>query len=64
MNKDRKYLNEIIRLGNEADRMLDIWNLREKVDPLGWYTCPRRKYLAKAKTLDAQRLAMLEVYNV
>jgi len=61
--KDRKYLNEIIRLGNEADRMLDIWNLREKVDPFGMGPiCPRRKYLAKAKALDAQRLAMIAQY--
>jgi hypothetical protein len=59
-NKD--LLSKIIKLGREADLMLSVWDNREKVDPLGWYTCPNRKYLAKAKALDAQRLALQSQY--
>jgi hypothetical protein len=59
-NKD--LLNKIIKLGREADLMISVWDRREKVDSLGWYTCPKRKYLAKAKALDAQRLALQSQY--
>ena len=59
----KQLLQKIISLGREADLMLDVWDQREKVDPLGWYTCPKRKYLAKAKALDEIRLTLLQQYK-
>jgi len=60
---NKEVLNKIIKLGREADLMLTVWDCREKTDPLGWDTCPRRKYLARAKALDAQRLALQRQYS-
>jgi|TARA_B110000438_G_scaffold211144_1_gene203174 hypothetical protein len=59
----KQLLQKIISRGREADLMLNVWDQREKVDPLGWYTCPKRKYLEKAKALDEMRLTLLQQYR-